>query len=256
MPLTSTHNPLLQKIRRAVEQGRPLEDGSVVAEGPHLLAEALTGEWEVADILCSSAARERHSRLLEGRTVTEVGDHAFAKLSATEQTQGVLCVLRPKVYGWAGLLGKKGPLVVLDGIQDPGNAGTIVRSCEAFGGSGVVFTEGCVRISNGKFLRATAGSLFRNPFLADAGRAEVVQKLAESGRTTYALALNGKKSLFEVDLRDNVALIVGNEGAGVSAELQKASLTLSIPTRKVESLNAAVACSIALFEAARQLGGT
>jgi TrmH family RNA methyltransferase len=143
-------------------------------------------------------------------------------------------------------------VVVLDGVQDPGNAGTIVRSAEAFGAGGIVLLEGSVRVANGKFLRAAAGSIFRLPFLEAVERVEFIKRARSLGLTLYALAARGETSLQEADLRIPCALVVGGEGSGVSPELLAAGTVLSIPARKVESLNAAVAASIALFEAARQ----
>ena len=257
MPLTSTKNPLIQKVRRAIADGRPMEDGCVVAEGPNLLAEALRGTWGVEHILCSSECRGQHSKLLDeangrGIEIDEVAGRAFEAMSGTEKSQGVLCLMRPRLFGWSDVLGGSGPVVILDGIQDPGNAGAIVRSTEAFGGAGVVLTEGCVRVSNGKFLRAAAGSLFRVPYVENVSRDDVVRGLAEGGRTIFSLAAKGAESLFKRELRGEFAVVVGSEGGGISEPLEKASRGLSIPTRGVESLNAAIACSLALFEAARQ----
>jgi TrmH family RNA methyltransferase len=261
MPLTSLHNPQLQKLRRAVETGSPLEGGLVAAEGPHLLAEALGGGWPVEHVFYSPAALDRHpdlmARVARHRIeMTEVAERAFKAISGTEQNQGVVALLRPPVFTWnafqPSLPGCRtgGPLVILDGIQDPGNAGTIVRSAEAFGAAGVVFTSGCVRVSNGKMLRAAAGSLFRVPFLENVSSSEVVRNIGK--RRLFALAASGRVSLAETDLRTPFALVVGNEGRGVSEAFLKASQTLSIPTQGVESLNAAIACSITLFEAWRQ----
>jgi len=254
MPLTSPHNPQLQKVRRAVETGRPLEDGVIAAEGPHLLAEALSGSWQVEHVFYSPAARERHQELLaqvlrRRIETTEVAERPFKSISDTEQNQGLVALLRAPLFTWSAFR-PEAPLVILDSIQDPGNAGAIVRSAEAFGAAGLAFTSGCVRISNGKLLRAAAGSLFRLPFLENLSAAEIVRNIGK--RSLFALTAHGRVSLAETDLRQPFALVVGSEGRGVSEAFLKASQTLSIPTQGVESLNAAIACSIALFEARRQ----
>jgi TrmH family RNA methyltransferase len=257
MPLSSLQNPQIQKVRRAVETGRPLENGAIAAEGPHLLAEALDSAWQVAQVFCSETARNRHPelflRVLENQIeVTEVAERAFKTMSDTGQTQGVVALLLPRAFSWSELLTASGPLVILDGVQDPGNAGTIIRSTEAFGGGGVLFTEGCVRISNGKLLRAAAGSAFRLPFLEGLSIAEIVRHIKTGGRKIFSLTASGRIPLPEADLRAPFALVTGSEGRGVSEGFLAASETLAIPTRGVESLNAAIACSVALFEAARQ----
>jgi len=145
-------------------------------------------------------------------------------------------------------------VVILDGIQDPGNAGTIVRSAEAFGAAGLIFMEGSVHVANGKFLRAAAGSLFRMPYLEYQKRPGLMAQLRASERPLYALTPSATKPVDQADLRGSVALVVGSEAQGVSPELIACATGLRIPTRQVESLNAGVACSIALFEAARQRG--
>ena len=254
MQLTSTRNPLLQTIRRAVAAGRPTEDGFVVAEGPHLLAEALRSEWQIAQVFTTAAVRDRHAELLSAvdAELIEVSARAFASMAATENTQEVLALLQPRQWSWHDLAATNALVVVLDGVQDPGNAGAIVRSSEAFGATGVVFLEKCVRVANAKFLRATAGSIFRLPFVEGLTVNEVAKLFRQSGLEIYALAPGARLSIADANFRLQCALAVGSEGHGVSPELLSHACAISIPTGKVESLNAAVASSIALFEAQTQ----
>jgi RNA methyltransferase, TrmH family len=254
--LTSAKNPLLQKIRRAASSGRATDDGLLVIEGPHLVAEALHSRWTLRQVLTTATGHERYANLLGklDAEVIEVPAKAFAATASTESAQEILALVRPWPGSWAEIVAPPGLVVVLDGVQDPGNTGTIVRSAEAFGAGGVVFLEGSVRVANGKFLRAAAGSIFRLPFLEGIRRDELLEQARSSGIELQALTRRGETSLEDADLRRPSALIVGSEGAGVSAELRAAARGISIPTRNVESLNAAVACSLALFEAARQRG--
>jgi RNA methyltransferase, TrmH family len=254
MQITSNRNPVMQDIRRAASSGRPTEDGCIVAEGPHLLEEALDSAWRIERVIATSEACERHSRLLQntGATVTEVSERAFAAAADTENTQGVIALLRPRQYEWRDLMGDPTLLIVLDGLQDPGNAGTIVRSAEAFGATGVVFLTGCVRVANGKFLRATAGSILRMPYIETASVAELNRFAASERIPLYVLTARGGLRVTSADLKSACAMAVGSEGSGISNELLRSAIPVSIPATKVESLNAAVACSIALFEAARQ----
>lgn len=226
-----------------------------MAEGPHLLEEAARGRWTVACVLTTAAARERWVSMTGHLDVevVEVSEAALASAAATEQSQGVLTLLRPQSFGWTDLISGPGAFVlVLDGLQDPGNAGTLVRSAEAFGASGVVFMRSSVRVSNAKFLRSTAGSIFRLPYLEGVDADELLLQLKRSSVTLWALAAQGAFSIWESDLRQACALAIGSEGRGVSPELLRSSQTLRIPSAGVESLNAAVAGSIALFEASRQ----
>ena len=257
MSLTSSQNPLLKKVRSAVEFGKPTEEGLVAAEGPHLLAEALTGCWQVARVFYASEAKDRHASLLSKAgeldvELIEVNGQAFKSIRHTEHTQGIVTLLLPREFGWRDLLSGSGPLVILDGIQDPGNAGSILRSIEAFSGAGVALTRGCVRISNGKLLRAAAGSVFRLPFLENLSVDEVIDQVAGAGRKLFSLNSHAGVPINEALFEGPVALVVGSEGGGITAEFDSASTAISIQTRKVESLNASIACSIALYEIDQQ----
>ncbi len=254
MQLTSTRNPLLQEIRRAAADGRPTEDGLIAVEGPHLVEEALRGEWAIRRIFVTPDAHERYAHLLRAAAceVVDVSARAFASTAATETTQEVLAMLQPRDWVWDELARKSALVVILDGVQDPGNAGTIVRSAEAFGATGVVFLKGCSRVANGKFLRATAGSIFRVPFLEGMAGADLIRHMRSSKLKLYALTPSTGTKIMAADLRGSCALAVGSEGAGVSSDILSEAQPLSIPTSTVESLNAAVACSIVLFAAQQQ----
>jgi len=147
-------------------------------------------------------------------------------------------------------------VVVLDGLQDPGNAGAIVRAAEAFGATGVLFLKGTASPFNSKTLRASAGSLFRIPYLHGVDRALAGAALQQNRVVLYAgvpqHAGRPARMLAEIDLTARCGLIIGNEAHGVSRELRSAALDISIPTVGVESLNAAVAAGILLYEARRQ----
>jgi RNA methyltransferase, TrmH family len=254
MNITSPKNPLIQEIRRAASAGRPLEDGSIVLEGPHLLAEAVRSRWTVEQVLVSPAGSQRVADLIgvAGANVLMVAERALEAASDTEHSQGVLALARPHAWRPADILREGALAVVLDGIQDPGNAGTIIRCAEAFGAAGVLLLRGSVRVANGKFLRATAGSILRLPHVEDLSVAEARTLLADGATVRYALSADGTLPIDGVPWKGGCALIVGNEGRGVSPELMAVAQTIRIPVKEVESLNAAVACSIALYEASRQ----
>lgn len=254
MQLTSAKNPVLQTIRRAAAAGRPTEAGLIVAEGPHLVAEALRGEWGIEQIFVTADGRERYADLLRGAEceVVQVSTRAFASTATTETTQEVLALLRARDWTWDDMVRGPALVVILDGIQDPGNAGAIVRSAEAFGATGIVFLAGCARVSNQKLLRATAGSIFRLPFVEGLEKSELIERIRKGKLKLYALTASSARRLSEADLRARCALVVGSEGAGVSPGILSNAQAISIPTANVESLNAAVACSIALYSARQQ----
>jgi TrmH family RNA methyltransferase len=254
MRLTSLQNPLLKSIRRAAARGRPTDEGLVLAEGPHLLAEALRGTWHVEGILGTESAFEKHRTLLTraGSEQIEISSEALSAIADTETSQELVTLLRPREWSWHDLLGPAPLVIVLDGVQDPGNAGTIVRSAEAFGATGVLFLKGSVRVSNPKFLRAAAGSIFRMPYLEAVEAQWFVQEAGNAGLGLHALSPAAEAAITNADLVRPLALAVGAEGAGLSPEIAAACESMGIPTRSVESLNAAVSVSIALFEAYKQ----
>ncbi len=257
--ITSAANSLVKDVRRAVLRGGLTQQGWCVAETFHLLEEALRSDCEVKMVLAAESVRsaaEAHVRRLTGIKVAVLPDALFQTLSGTETSQGVMALVKPP--GWAlEQLFRGCPLVVvLDGLQDPGNAGTIVRAAEAFGASGVLFLKGSVSPYNPKTLRASAGSLFRVPFLhgidAALARAALRQHRVELYAGVPARNGGSARSLSETDLTSRCGLIIGSEAHGVGSELRSAALDISIPTIGVESLNAAVAAGILLYEARRQ----
>ncbi len=234
--------------------GQTTDDGLIVAEGPHLLDEAGRGRWVVQQILATPDARARHEGLFQasGAEILEVEARAFESVSATEATQGLLALLRPAHWSWEDMTQATALIVVLDGIQDPGNAGTIVRSAEAFGATGVVLLKGCVHVANGKLLRASAGSIFRVPFLEGVPAEACIERLRSKDIQVYALDASGATELSQAEFSKPCAIVIGSEASGVSRQLLSEAEAVRIPTTRVESLNAAMACSVALFTAQRQ----
>src|SRR5580658_4179 len=164
--LSSDKNPLLKQVRHAVSRGSLTEDGYAVAESFHLLEEALASDCEIQVVLVAESVKgtvSTHVRGLQHTRVIAVRDGLFAELASTEATQGVIALVRPPAWTLDQLLRGKSLVMVLDGVQDPGNAGAILRAAEAFGSTGVAFLKGSVSPYNPKSLRASAGSIFRLP---------------------------------------------------------------------------------------------
>lgn len=257
--ITSAANPLLKDVRRAVARGALTAQGWAVAETFHLLEEALRSDCEVKTVLAAESVRtaaETHVRRLAGVKVVVVPDALLQTVSGTETCQGVIALVKPPEWKLEQLFRGRALVVLLDGLQDPGNAGTIVRAAEAFGATGVLFLKGSVSPHNPKTLRASAGSLFRIPYLHGVDPALARAALRQNKAELYAAVPAGgaapAKTLTEVDLTACCGLVIGNEAHGVSDELRSAALDVSIPTVRVESLNAAVAAGILLYEARRQ----
>jgi TrmH family RNA methyltransferase len=262
----SKDNARLKDLRKALSApGRGV--GSLVGiEGPKLIEEAMRAGLRVKTIFVAQSpdrASERISeQLLEPLSLpaeTEIL-HLPKKLLdqalATETPQSIAALIEPPQWSWSHILNQnqeKTLLIVLAGLQDPGNLGTILRSAEAFGATGVVSLPGTVSAWNAKAVRASAGSVFRVPLLA-ASEADCFARLHEAGVKILTTTSRGAKSADRVELAGPVALIIGNEGNGVPGALAaRADSTITIPfPGPVESLNAAVAASVLLYEASRQ----
>ncbi len=253
--LLSDKNPLLKLVRRAVARGSLTEDGYAVAESFHLLEEALASDCEIGAVIVADSVKSTvstHVRGLKRTRVVSVRDSIFAELASTEATQGVIALVRPPAWTLDQLLRGKTLIVVLDGVQDPGNAGAIVRAAEAFGATGAAFLKGAVSPYNPKTLRASAGSMFRLPVTAVVDQNLLLAALDQRRVTLYAASPRGAKGLAEVDLSDRCAIVIGSEGRGVNSRIEERAIGLKIPTSRVESLNAAVAAGVLLYEARRQ----
>jgi TrmH family RNA methyltransferase len=267
----SKQNARLKELRRTLAQPGRDAAGLAGIEGPHLIAEALRARLSIECVFVAQNAE----RLIDGLHLPQQTEvlllpaELLASALATETPQPVAALVRPREWTWNDIVAageNAQPLVlVLAGIQDPGNLGTILRSAEAFGASGVVALPGTVSTWNPKAVRASAGSLFRVPLLA-AGIDECFARLNKAGVTVWTTATRDAVAAGEADLtRDAVAageadltraaaLIIGNEGSGVPQDAaMRADRALTIPCPgPVESLNAAVAASVLLYEAARQ----
>ena len=257
--ISSAANPLLKDVRRAMVRGGLTSEGLCVAESFHLLEEALRSDCAVKTVLAAESvlsAAEAHVRRLPGVRVMVMPDALFQRVSGTENSQGVTALVQPPEWKLEQLFRGCPLVVVLDGLQDPGNAGAIVRAGEAFGATGVLFLKGSVSPYNPKTLRASAGSLFRLPFLHGVDAALARAALQQNSVALYAgvpaRPRTPSRPLADVDLAARCAVIIGNEARGVSGALRSAAQDVSIPTVGVESLNAAVAAGILLYEARRQ----
>src|ERR1700728_1411240 len=166
--LVSARNPLLKDVRKAIARGTVTDDGLAVAESFHLLEEALRSDCEIPAVFAAESVRaavESHVRGLKKTRIHVLPDDIFRGLSTTESSQGVMALVRPPQWSVDQLFRGHSLTMVLDGLQDPGNAGAILRAAEAFGATGAIFLKGTASPFNPKTLRASAGSLFRVPFL-------------------------------------------------------------------------------------------
>jgi TrmH family RNA methyltransferase len=260
------HNPLVKQLRQAFSRAELTEGGDCAIEGLRILEEAIRSGLRLSAVFFRESAQDRAERLLPqiGAHVETLllPDRLFDSLVPSESPQGVAALVRLREFALDDLMERLqvGPIAVLAGLQDPGNLGTILRSSEAFGSAGVVLGEGTVSPFNSKVVRASAGSVFRLPMVHAHGKSaagkleEVAEKLRTQGVRLIATSSHKGTALDQADLTGTTALFFGNEGAGLPRELMaRMDEFISIPhTPLVESLNAGVAASIVLYEAAKQ----
>jgi TrmH family RNA methyltransferase len=284
--ITSRDNKWLKAFRAALRgkgpdsPGAETSDGAdarewIGAEGPKLVQDALAAGLEAEAMLVSESGERDAEKILRAAAESDAGisrsrifrttDKLFASVSGTESPQGVAALFRQRdqnledVLRGAGALRAASALViVLAEVQDPGNVGTALRSAEAFGATGVVTTRGSADPWSPKALRASAGSALRLPVLRGMATPVLLAQLRVAGVRIYAAGAHEQEggpaaTVMTGDLTAPCAIFIGSEGAGLPPEVEHAAdARITIPITGVESLNAGVAASILLYEAARQ----
>jgi len=285
--ITSRDNKWLKKFRAALRCTGPKPGEPIAAEGPKLVEEVVRAGLETEALLVSETGERQLERILRAAGESESGiprsrifkttDKLFEGVAGTETPQGVAALFLAREWSFEDVLRGRAdrdgafrsdaPLViVLAGVQDPGNVGTIVRSAEAFGGSGVVATRGTADPWSPKVLRASAGSALRLPLLRGIAGPVLLAQMRMAGVKILAAgakpgdvasAEGANDDVAMADMRGPCAIFIGNEGAGLPSEVEHAAddwISIAM-SEDVESLNAGVAASVILFEAARQRRG-
>ena len=253
------HNALVKELRQAFARAELTPGSEYAVEGFRIIEEAIRSGLRLRAVFVSESGQDRAARLLP-----QIGSHSetlllpdrlFASAVPSESPQGVAALVQIKKYQLQEVLQNEGPILVLAGIQDPGNLGTIVRSAEAFGAGGILLAEGTVSAYNSKTVRASAGSVFR-VMMAKIQSADAIAQLRENGFRLLATSSHKGTALAQSNLSRKIAVFIGNEGSGLDKKLlAHMDELITIPhSPRVESLNAGIAASIMLYEAARQQG--
>lgn len=243
-----------QEFKRFLAARARRSDGVVLVEGPKLLDEAIRSGLTV--LMVALDERNAAADRFPAQPRVQFTSALMKSLADVETHQGVLALVgRPgEDRGW--LSAPDAFVLILDGLQDPGNVGTLFRSAEAAGVTGLLLTRGCADPLSPKALRASAGSVFRLPHVSDLSAEETLALLAPTTRLMAATAGRGAASIFDTPIALPIALALGSEGSGLSARIEgAAALRITIPVaRPVESLNVAAAGAIVMFEIARRAG--
>lgn len=253
--ITSSDNKRIKNVIALCKKSRERkEQDAFVIEGRKLFEEA--PEEDILEVYVCEGFAEKSDKL--DRIPHEVvKEEVFLKMSDTLSPQGIICVVRKKHYSLQNMTAaaKGAPLfLVLETLQDPGNLGTIMRTAEGAGVTGVIMSSDTVDIYNPKTVRSTMGSIFRVPFVYTEDIKSAISELKAAGVNCYAAHLKGTGTCFDQDYRRPTAFFIGNEGNGLSDEVASMADTyIRIPMGgKLESLNAAVSAAVLMYETLRQ----
>jgi RNA methyltransferase, TrmH family len=257
----SRQNARVKELRRAFSEGVPNAQGEVAIEGMHLVEEAIRAGLRLGTVFFSEGARERIHKLMPQLSAhTEallLSDEIFSSAVPSETPQGVAALVKVKAFKLDEVFAPAPALIVIcAGLQDPGNLGTIARSADAFGATGMLLGERTVSPWNWKAVRASAGSMFRVP-VVKGKMMTAFSELQARGTRIFATSSHKGTAIARCDMRGPIAIVIGNEGSGLPKDIvAKADEVVAIPqSARVESLNAGIATSIILYEAARQRSG-
>lgn len=254
--ISSTSNSQMKRLVQLNKKAKIRDTEQVfVAEGIKMFLEAPKDCLERVYVSENFIQQEEHKKLLSDVRYEVVEDSVFASVSDTKTPQGILFTVKQFSYHLQEMLGKKEPhLLVLEDLQDPGNLGTIMRTGEGAGLDGIILSKRSVDMYNPKTIRSTMGSIYRVPFVYADQLGDVVEELARHSIITYAAHLKAEKVYDQFPYQKGTAFLIGNEGNGLSEELvARAAEYIRIPMQgHVESLNAAIAASILMYEVYRQ----
>ena len=253
--ITSTSNEKIKHVAMLTKSAKARrEEGTFVVEGERIVSEVpqelFVECFATGDYIAGDRIKDVFSYDV---TPTVVSETVFRKISDTKSPQGILCVCRRNTVTLEGLLGSKKDgglkLLVLEKIQDPGNLGTMIRTAEGAGFDAIIADEGTADVYNPKVTRSTMGSLFRVPVIYTHDLPAAVDILKERSVRIYAAHLKGNVDYRKAGYGDRTALLIGNEGNGLSDSIsEKADVLVKIPMHgKLESLNAAVAAALLMY---------
>lgn len=251
MFIESIHNDIIKLIVSLKEKKNRDEKSLFVVEGFKQVSE-IPKDWKIKFVLVTEKYKDFNIDKLYITT-----EKIFKKISDTQTPQEILAVVEKKKFDKETVLSNKGIFVVIDTLQDPGNIGTIIRTAESFGCKGIFISKNSADVYSDKVVRSTMGAIFNIPIVQECDIVSLVQLMKQRQIKTYAFSLDTNNMLSTFKFENNVALIIGNESKGINKNvLDIVDDKIKIDMRgKSQSLNAAVACSVAIYEISKQLNG-
>lgn len=256
--ITSASNQQMKHVIQLNKKAKTRYEQRVfVVEGMKMCMEAPKQDIVAMYVSETFLQTPEHVQRIKDYSYEVVADNVFKTISDTQTPQGILALVKMPEYSLEDLLGERGKqphLLILESIQDPGNLGTMIRTGEGAGVTGILMNKTTVDVFHPKTIRATMGSLFRVPFYVTDSLKETLEELKKKGISLYAAHLKGEQSYDRPDYRKPCGFLIGNEGNGLTEETaESADAYIRIPMEgKVESLNAAIAATLLMYEVNRQ----
>lgn len=260
--ITSSSNSLIKHVKSLHRKKTRWETKSFFVEGIRAVEETIISKADIefilySDSLLESKGGEELLNLVNKnyKKVYNITEKLLKDISDTENPQGIIAVVKFTTVSLDEvILDKDNFLVLLDKVQDPGNMGTIIRTADALGANGIIVVKGCVDVFSPKTIRSTMGSIFHVPLVYHEDIEDIIETLKEKNIKVVATGLESSKPCYDVDFKEDFALVIGNEASGVSQKvLAKSDNIVKIPMKgSAESLNAAIASGVVMYEASRQ----
>lgn len=255
--ITSIQNNKVKKIEKLIQKSKTrTEEGLFVVEGLKMMKE-VPSDRLVETFMSETFAATQEAAFFMEVNYEIVSEQVFKRMSDVSTPQGILGLVKIPVQQWSGEIEEENPLYIMaENLQDPGNIGTLIRTAEAAGADGVFLSKGCADLYNPKVVRSTMGSIFRIRIFTEIDPVETIRQMKSGGIQVLAADLKGAQPYDKADYCLPTCILIGNEGSGLTqAVAEEAGKAIKIPLLGgAESLNAAVAAGVLLYEAVRQRG--
>ena len=254
MFIESVHNNIIKQIVLLQNKKYRDELSLFIVEGEKQFLQ-IPAEYNVEYVVLTQEKEDFITQINKNIKVYTTTSKLFNKISTTETPQGIIAVVKKPKYTIEKITSNKGIFVVLDSIQDPGNLGNIIRTASAYNCKGIFVSKNSVDVFSPKVVRSSMGTIFNVPIMQEIDIINLFENFKQKNIITYALALQTDNLLSKTKFEDNIAFIIGNEASGISSDvLNKVDNLIKIEMfSTIQSLNAATAMSIALYEGAKQI---